>query len=117
MLELSSVREYVVELLVLFCCVVCCFVVVLFFEERVCRYQLVLGCPMPEPLSSAVLRAKWWCFDELGVDGAMFATFMCVVRGVLLVVRSNLRVEVYSNQHVCVVCVRLPASVGVFVEI
>ena len=101
--ELGSVHEHVVELgnwhvVVRYLC----------FEERFCQYQMVLDRPVPEPLSSAVLSGKCVFFDVFGIHGAMFTL---VVRCVWIVVRSNLPVEVSSNQHVCV---SLPASVGVF---
>ena len=57
---------------------------------------------MPEPLVSAVLNPKCMTSDMFGVDYVWF------------VVRSNLRVEVSSNQHVCAF---LLASFGVFLKL
>ena len=60
------------------------------------------------PLSSCAPNASSSVF---GVDGAVF-TFL--VRGVLFVGRSNLCVDVSSDQHLCV---SLSASVGVFLAL
>ena len=79
-----------------------CIAVVLLFEERVGQYQLMLDCPVPEPLSSAVLSTK-------GVSSIIFG-----VNAVLLVVRSHSAFEVSSIKSVCF---GLPASVGVFWEL
>ena len=63
-----------------------CFVVVLFFEERVCQCQLVLDCPVSEPLSSAALISRCVSSDVFGGDCFWF------------VVCSDLRVEVSAKQ-------------------
>ena len=63
---------------------------------------MMVNCLMPEPLVSAVLNPKCMTSDMFGVDYVWF------------VVRSNLRVEVSSNQHVCA-C--LLASFGVFLKL
>ena len=60
----------------------------------------MLDSPVPEPLSPVVVRAQCVSSDVRGVDGAEI-TF--VVRSVWFVVPSNLRVDVSSNQRVCVV--------------
>ena len=54
-LQQGPADEYVVKLLALFGCVARGFIVVLLFVERVDQRQLVLDCPVSEPLASTVL--------------------------------------------------------------
>ena len=73
-----------------------------FLVERVCQYQFVLVCPVPKPLSPAVLLPECVSSDVFGVDCFCF------------VVYSELRVDVSANQHVRV---RFPAPVSVLLEL
>ena len=66
-LEQGSAHEYAVKLLALFGCVVRGFVLVLLFVEPVGQYQLLLDCPVSEPLASAVLLSECASSDVFGV--------------------------------------------------
>ena len=91
----GSVHEHVVLRLVLFCCVVCCFASVLLFERTCVPVSDGVGLPP----SSVVFRAKCVSSNVFRVNGTVFALF---VHAVLLVVCSDLGVEVSYNKSVCV---------------